>query len=47
MKIEDLITELQKCFDEADLALDAGHPHKAREYLRLAKELLDDKFAAD
>lgn len=47
MELNDLITQLQAKLDDADLALDSGDPHAAREHLREAKQLLDDEFIQD
>ena len=44
MEIVDLIRELQRILDEADVAADAGNVDEAREHLRAAKALLDDEF---
>ena len=47
MDLKDLISELQRVVDEADVALDAEHVDEAREHLRQAKSLLDDEFLRD
>ncbi len=47
MELVDLIRELQKEIDAADLALDAGHVDEAKEHLRVAKQMLDAEFLKD
>jgi len=44
MELEDLIRELQTFLDEADVASDGGDVEMAREWLRKAKQLLDEEL---
>ena len=47
MELVELIASLKVKIDEADVALDSGDVDGAREYLREAKQLLDDEFMKD
>lgn len=47
MELEDLITKLQAILDDAKVAWNTGSVDEAKECLRAAKQLLDDKFLKD
>jgi len=47
MELKDLIQELERHMDSADIESDAGHVDEAREHLRQAKDILDEEFLND
>lgn len=47
MELADLISELLRIMDAADVAADAGDTEQAKGYLRAAKDLLDAAFLKD
>jgi len=47
MDLVELISELQRILDAADVAADTGDELQAKGYLRAAKSLLDDEFLKD
>ena len=44
MELEDLSSKLHAFLDEADMASDGGDTEMAREWLRKAKQLLDEEL---
>jgi len=47
MELEELIRELDNLIGEADLAADSGKQADAKEYLRKAKELIEEELLKD